>query len=1138
MARSRTLLSRAAPRPFPDWRHTSFCRRPKPAILVLRGLVATWVWTVTGVVAAAACPQDEAIARLVVATGDVRVNGLPLTGELPDIPLCAGDEVTVTPEARASLYLLTADTPLRLDQETTVRLYAPPDPASGLIEVTRGAIYFLSEVRRTLTVRTPYSNAGIEGTEVYLRVADGGTEMIVLEGRVGLQLPERSGNGAPGLPPVTTGERVVVDAAGAVTRATLPGDGPFGALRRVAVGQLSWALYYPEMIPNLERAADLRVDEAARLLAVGQVAPARVLLDTILSDGPLAGLRDTLLATIAFASGDAQTLDRLASTAISAAPELAAPRMAQSYARQLALDLDGALAEAMRATILAPSSPLPWARVAEIQLMRGHVRAARTAAQKSVDLGGGVLADIVQGFALLATSSGAAAEQKFRQALKGESQNPLALQGLGLAQIRQGNLVAGTTQIELAVLHDPQSSLLRSYLGRSFFQGFRLNSAAKQYAIAKALDPNDPTPWFYDGIRQQIQNRPIQALHDVEHSILLNDNRAPFRSRLLLDEDLASRGTSLGRIYDDLGFRQLGINEASKSLAANPASAAAHRFLGELYDGQPRLEAARLSALLQAQLLQPVGMNPVQPSLAFSNLGVLRNSGPSSVGFNEFNRVFQQNGLQFDSTSVSGTNTTLGNEVAISGLANQFAFSLGQLYYQTDGTHENDYLKNQIYTALAQIEITEDLNVQITAGRRNSDRGDREQSAINKPDPNLRIDRDESFFIVGGKLSLSPNGTLLFAAAHGSETLSAETSSSISDIRSSLNRSGEQIELQYIHDYGTISLVGGGGAYDTSGNLQFIGDNFFGIDVDSSFDASQNGAFGYSYINMEPYAGLTLTTGLAFERYDEPRHSDTRLLPKLGIVWSPKPWLTFRGAAFDSLNRGSIAEQTLEPVQIAGFSQFVDAFPGSRARTYAVGIDLRPSADLAFGIEAGLRKVSPPTKELSPITGDGETLLQDHEDSFASAYAYYTPTSRLALTASFGVESFHRESSEAIGQPAEVDQYVVPLSVRYFHPNGVFGSISATFLHQIVGFEDNKNGVLRRDNRRGNILSLDSVAGWRLFDSRFVFSVEGYNLLDQKIDYQDSVFRIPAQASLDEQPLPFFVNSRTVLVRLTLEFGT
>ena len=65
--------------------------------------------------------------------------------------------------------------------------------------------------------------------------------------------------------------------------------------------------------------------------------------------------------------------------------------------------------------------------------------------------------------------------------------------------------------------------------------------------MAKGLDPLDPTPYFYDAIRKQTVNRPVEALEDMQTSITLNDNRAVYRSRLLLDEDLAARSASLAQ---------------------------------------------------------------------------------------------------------------------------------------------------------------------------------------------------------------------------------------------------------------------------------------------------------------------------------------------------------------------------------------------------------------------------------------------------------------------------------------------------------------------------------------------------------------------------------------------------------------
>jgi hypothetical protein len=46
----------------------------------------------------------------------------------------------------------------------------------------------------------------------------------------------------------------------------------------------------------------------------------------------------------------------------------------------------------------------------------------------------------------------------------------------------------------------------------------------------------------------------VEALHKLQKAIELNDNRAVYRSRLLLDSDLAARSAALARIYSDFGF--------------------------------------------------------------------------------------------------------------------------------------------------------------------------------------------------------------------------------------------------------------------------------------------------------------------------------------------------------------------------------------------------------------------------------------------------------------------------------------------------------------------------------------------------------------------------------------------------------
>ena len=89
---------------------------------------------------------------------------------------------------------------------------------------------------------------------------------------------------------------------------------------------------------------------------------------------------------------------------------------------------------------------------------------------------------------------------------------------MGLAKLREGDVEAGRMEMEIAAGLDPMNALIRSYLGKAYFEEKRYNLAEAQFDLAKALDPNDPTPWFYDAIQKQTQNRPVQALRPHHRS--------------------------------------------------------------------------------------------------------------------------------------------------------------------------------------------------------------------------------------------------------------------------------------------------------------------------------------------------------------------------------------------------------------------------------------------------------------------------------------------------------------------------------------------------------------------------------------------------------------------------------------------
>lgn len=211
-------------------------------------------------------------------------------------------------------------------------------------------------------------------------------------------------------------------------------------------------------------------------------------------------------------------------------------------------------------------------------------------------------------------------------------------------------------------------ALFWSYLGKALYEVKRYPLEMDPLAIAKTLDPNDPTPWLYDAIRKQSVNRPVEAMQDLQRSIELNDNRAVYRSRLLMDQDLAARGATLARVYNELGFQQLALVEGWKAAIEDPSNYSAHRFLSDSYAALPRHEVARVSELLQSQLLQPISITPVQPQLAESNLFILDSAGPQDPSLNEFNPLFVRDRVSLLASGTAGEKDTLGDEVVLSGV--------------------------------------------------------------------------------------------------------------------------------------------------------------------------------------------------------------------------------------------------------------------------------------------------------------------------------------------------------------------------------------------------------------------------------------------------------------------------------------
>jgi Flp pilus assembly protein TadD len=570
-------------------------------------------------------------------------------------------------------------------------------------------------------------------------------------------------------------------------------------------------------------------------------------IEEALRQNPSEATAHALRSIIALVQNQKEEASRLARQAVELEPQSPVPQVALSYAYQATLDLEKALKSLEQAAKLAPEDALIQTRLAEIELSRGELERALKAARRAVAFDPELArTHTVLGFAYLAQIRIAQAKAAFERAITLDSADPLPRLGLGLAKIRESNLAEGVREIEIAASLDPNNSLIRSYLGKAYFEEKRGGLASSEFKIAKQLDPKDPTPWFYDAIHKQTTNRPVEALHDLQKAIELNDNRAVYRSRLLLDEDLAARSAALGRIYNDLGFQQLGLVEGWKSVNADPSNYSAHRLLADNYAALPRHEIARVSELLQSQLLQPINITPVQPNLAESNLLILEGGGPSALSFNEFNPLFTRNRLALQASGVFGSNNTLGDEVTQSGVWNKFSYSLGQFHFESDGFRENNDLTQDVYNVFTQVSLSPRFGVQAEFRHRETEQGDLESNfELNDLNPTFRRDLRTDTVRLGTRYTPAFHSNVITSVIYQDEKEQLEFAPGRA-VTASLE--GYTAEARYLLQLRDFDLIAGGGYLNT--------DNAVGSRRD--FSAQHWNGYIYSYTRYPAKAIWTL----------------------------------------------------------------------------------------------------------------------------------------------------------------------------------------------------------------------------------------------------------------------------------------
>lgn len=1044
--------------------------------------------------AAEADPCDPWVAKITSVQGNVeakRADQAEWSAVSLEELFCPGDQIRVGDEARAAV-ILSNDTLLRLNQNSAITLSAIEQDGPSILELLKGIGHFISRVPRSLKVNTPFVNAAIEGTEFVVAVKPSQTDVTVFEGIV---LTENR----HGQLRITQNETAIATADSAPRKALV-------ATPRNAV---QWALYFPPVFDN----AQGNIARAQDRLYTGQVKAAREILN-----GDTGADALSLQAIIAVVENDPDTAMKFASAAVTEAPQLAAARIALSYAQQAKRDLNAALTSAQQATRDEADSALAWARLAELQLSSGDLEHALTSATKATQLNPKLSrTQTILGFAYLLQIKIDKATATFAKAIELDQVDPLPRLGLGLAKIRDNHLTEGRREMEIAASLDPNNAVIRSYLGKAYFEENRNKLAAEQFAMAKQLDPNDPTPWFYDAILKQTQNNPVGALEDLNKSIALNDNRAVYRSSLQLDQDEAARSVSLAAIYQSLDFDQLALLEAWSSVNNNPGNASAHRFLSEAYKNQPRHEIARVSEALQSKLLQDVNLTSNLASQNDAKVTILESNLSTKLGLNEYDSLFLRDDMTFTANAFGGSNDTISEELGFHGVTGPLSYSASQFFYSSDGYRQNNDLKYNIYNAFLQYNPSYKHNIQFEATSRNVEYGDiaqRIDPSDIRNENRRRIKTD--VFRLGYKYDLDSRSKLITSLLYNNErdiTHRSSTSSGgvLTVTDSTLNSDGVLGEIQYLFTGNSSNLTFGVGHFSDNQNIiTDLASSFGGVPLPPPFSGTieirenTHHSNSYAYYSYSFSHNSTILIGGSYDDHNGRLVEKENFNPKFGVSYAPNSNLLLRGAYYEVVRRSLFREQTIEPTQIVGFNQFFDETSATLSENTGLGISFKTDS-FTMGSEAILRDLTVPRALLNEDT---------REEKNYRFYIYWQPVNKVSLSVEYISDFFKSDLvPPTTTEVAWMKTKTLPLSITYKPTKKINATLTGTYVEQEVDIDGTMFNT--------DFSLLDLALGYS-FSKHSNLELVIKNLTDKQFTYQDKNFL------LNEDHAPTFIPETSI----------
>jgi len=850
------------------------------------------------------------------------------------------------------------------------------DTTPDLLELIRGKLFHLyrgTPVERRIRIGTTY--ATIRGTEYAIEYDDSGVIRVKLfNGAIALRNPF-------GILELKNQQEAVIR----------PNTIPEKTEQPVSIRSVPWCMFYPSVLSledlwesspkplrlakTLEayREGDIvralsryqesglptsstmeeRLLHAQLLLGVGATEKAGALLEPVLAMTP----RTSRVGRLATALTEIIEII-LSDTAMPMdtgrpAPLYATEWLVESFRLQAAFELENARAAVSRSLSLKPHWGIAWERLAQVEFSLGNVKHADHAIERALEFSPkSSQAWTLRGFVLASKNQWAESLHSFQTAIELDGSYGAAWLGRGLNRLRTGLLMEALDDLQMAATFEPQRGIYRGYLGKALVESGNPSAGERELTLAMGMRPQDPTIPLYKALLKQQQNEVNKAVELLESSLALNDNRRLFRSRFLLDQDRAVRGSSLATVYQRAGLERASLAEGARSVSADYSSWSSHRFLAESYDRlrdptrfNLRHETTWFNELLLANLLSPVGG------------GLLS----QSVTSDEYSRFFESTRPSTLSVTDYRSDGQMRETVAHYGTIDRLSWAVDLDYFHRRGYQPgSDLNRLEWYTTLKQ-QISHQDNVLLLTKVQDFESGDHSPYY----DPSLA--RQEIHFkeeqspiaLAGYHREWGPgvHTLILGGRIENAQTLKAEEMERKILFRDSdmhvLGAARTAFDLDYASeleiytgeicqilegDSHRLEIGGRGQAGDFLSHSTLIkprasASSFENPAANTTAEDDFDRLTAYGYYTAKLPTQLHLTGGLAYDQLLFPQNlrsppvqtgTDVRKQfgPKAGLIWSPQSSFTIRAVYSESLGGVSLDESyRLERAQLAGFPQ-------------------------------------------------------------------------------------------------------------------------------------------------------------------------------------------------------------------------